>query len=171
LNCAPSTERQLELLGEIRRFISKADGLQTEERDAGQIRILQKADHRFLDIDPANLEEVLFRSDTEGRAFLQINFCTSKKILVTESVIGFKPIPVVDLAASRLPRVVTTLDIASVVDVIQDALHAQDSIDKDVRLLRQVLEAVIAGGESVGFNLREERLWVARLVYTTTTSA
>lgn len=163
MTCALGSEKQQQLLEEVVSFVAQAPGLMTETRNDGRTRIQQRADGKFIDIAPEELEEVLFRSDTEGRLFLQINFATTKKILVTESILGFKPIPVANLDSAKIPKVVTTLDIHSVAEVIQDALHAQDSNAKEVNLLKSVLEAVIAGGESVGFDLSAERKWITRL--------
>lgn len=168
MNVAPSPEKQQELLSEIEVFIARARGLDSQILEGGALRIVQKIDKKSVDLSVKDLEAVLSRSDTEGQEFLQVNFCSGKKILVTNTLIGFKPVPLRGLDLAKLPRVVTTPDILSVFEAIQDALHALDTDVHEVSVLKRVFEAVLAGGESVGFDLSKERLWVARIPSTLT---
>ena len=82
---------------------------------------------------------------------------------MTTTLVGFKPVPLKGLDLSKLPRVVTTPDIESVFEAVQDALHASETDSREVNVLRRVFEAVVAGGESVGFDLAEERAWISRI--------
>jgi len=168
LNVAPSPEKQQELLEEIELFVVRAKGLDHQQLESGSLRITQKIDNKFISLNVKELENVLSRSDTEGKEFLQVNFCSGKKILLTTTLIGFKPIPLRGLDLAKLPRVVTTPDVASVFDAIQDALDAADTDVHEVSVLKRVYEAVLAGGESIGFDLSEERRWVARIPATIT---
>lgn len=163
MNAAPNPEQQRELLSQITAFVSKASGLRMEHTSQDSALITQTMDGKGLAVDISNLEAVLFRSDTEGQEFIQVNFCTGKKILLTSNLIGFKPIAHRGLDLAKLPRVVTTPDVHSVFDAIQDALHAADAEPHEIVVLKRVFEAVIAGGESVGFDLSKERAWLARL--------
>jgi hypothetical protein len=163
LNNSLGTVQQQELMAEIVAFCDRAIGLSAKINEAGVVRITQKADGKSVTLSVTDLDDVLFRSDTEAKEFLQINFASGKKILVTRSLIGFKPLALKGLDNAKLPRVVTTPDVLSVFEAIQDALHADDADEKEVAVLKKVFEAVLAGGESVGFDLATERSWLARI--------
>ncbi len=163
MNCAPNPEKQLELLGEILAFVQATRGLRCAPSDNGRTRITQVLDGKHFEFQTSDLESVLSRTDTEGQDFIQINFCSNKKVLMTTTLVGFKPVPLKGLDLSKLPRVVTTPDIESVFEAVQDALHASENDSHEVSVLKKVFEAVVAGGESVGFDLAEERAWISRI--------
>lgn len=163
MNYAPDFEKQQELLAEIHTFVRRAQGLKGSVLSDGKTRISQSIDDKYLDFDTTDLEGVLSRTDGEGQEFLQVNFCSGKKVLITSTLIGFKPIALKGLDLSKLPRVVTTPDIFSVFEAVQDALHASDTDPREVGVLKKVFESVIAGGESVGFDLSKERTLMARI--------
>lgn len=163
MNYAPTIEQQQELLAEIHSFVQKAQGLKGSVRPDGKTRIAQAIDDKFLEFNAADLEGVLSRADGEGQEFLQVNFCSGKKVLITTTLIGFKPIALKGLDLGKLPKVVTTPDIFSVFEAVQDALHASDTDSREVGVLKKVFESVIAGGESVGFDLTKERSLMARI--------
>ena len=159
----PAPEKQLELLNEILSFVQSTRGLRSSSPKEGRTRITQTLDGKHLEFSTADLESVLNRTDTEGHDFIQINFSNSKKVLMTATLIGFKPVPLKGLDLTKLPRVVTTPDIESVFEAVQDALHATETDSREVSVLKKVFEAVVAGGESVGFDLSTERSWIARI--------
>ena len=159
----PAPEKQLELLTEILAFIQTSRGLRCVTLPEGRTRVTQALDGKHFDFATTDLESVLARTDTEGHDFIQINFAQSKKVLMTATLIGFKPVPLKGLDLTKLPRVVTTPDIESVFEAVQDALHAADTDSREVSVLKKVFEAVVAGGESVGFDLATERAWIARI--------
>lgn len=164
LNCAPNPEKQQELLAEILAFVQSTRGLRSAPTTPdGRTRITQVIDGKNFEFKTADLESVLSRTDTEGQDFIQINFCSAKKVLMTTTLVGFKPVPLKGLDLAKLPRVVTTPDIESVFEAVQDALHANETDAHEVNVLKKVFEAVVAGGESVGFDLAEERAWIARI--------
>lgn len=163
MDCAPNLEKQQELLSEILTFVRKAHGLRGTSSTEGRTKISQKIDNKFLEFATTDLEGVLSRSDTEGQEFLQVNFCSGKKVLITTNLIGFKPLALKGIDLGKLPRVVTTPDVFSVFEAIQDALHAVETDPQEVAVLRKVFEAVLAGGESVGFDLSKEREMLARI--------
>ena len=164
MNCAPNPEKQLELLSEILAFVQTTRGLRSAPADPeGRTRITQVIDGKHFEFLTADLESVLSRTDTEGQDFIQINFCSSKKVLMTKTLVGFKPVPLKGLDLAKLPRVVTTPDIESVFEAVQDAIHASENDSREVSVLKKVFEAVVAGGESVGFDLSVERAWIARI--------
>ncbi len=157
---------QLELLTQIRRFVSRSSGLRETDSAMGCLSVLQVLDGKGIRIAAADLEDVLFRTDVDGQDFIQVNFRTGLKILMTDTLIGFKPTQLVGLDMSRLPKVVTTPDIVSVFEAIQEALHGGEPNDGEVAMLRRVYDAVLAGGESAGFDLKTERAWIRRIPHT-----
>lgn len=143
--------------------MDQASGLCGVKTAEGVLYIEQAGDQKRVLVRLEDLEEVLFRSDTEGRDFIQVNFCSGKKILVTDKLIGFKPVALVGLDLAKLPRVVTTPDVLSVFEAIQDALHASEAQPGEVAALKRVFESVVAGAEAVGFDLSVEKSWVRRI--------
>jgi len=86
-------------------------------------------------------------------SFLQVNFLSGKKILLTENLIGFKPVPSRGLDLSKLPKVVTTPDLLSVVEAIEDSISfavANDELD----VLKRVFDSVLRGAEAWASTLR-----------------
>lgn len=166
-----TTDKQQEFMATIISFVERAKGLACVKESGGAIRIQQKADGKSVAFAPCDIADVLLRSDTEAQQFLQINFSSGKKILVTRTLIGFKPLALKGLDTDKVPRVVTTPDVLSVFEAIQDALHSEDADDREVTVLKKVFEAVLAGGESVGFDLAVERSWLARIPNTLSRTA
>lgn len=163
LNGALNPEKQLELLTEIIAFVQTTRGLKSTRSPRGHTRITQSIDGKHFEFATSDLESVLARTDTEGQDFIQINFCNTKKVLMTTTLIGFKPAPLKGLDLTKLPRVVTTPDIESVFEAVQDALDATETDSREIAVLKKVFEAVVAGGESVGFDLSSERAWISRI--------
>jgi hypothetical protein len=175
LNCVPSSTKQLKLRLEILSFVETSTGLKIANATDDLVRLEQEVDGKAIQIKTSQLDAVLFRSDTEGREFIQVNFSSGHKILITENLIGFKPVAPKGLDSTRIPKVVTTPDILSVFEAIQDTLHGDAPATNeptDIMILRKVYEAVLAGGEAVGFDLAKERSWIARIpAYTSTTAS
>ncbi|MBX7231972.1 MAG: hypothetical protein K1X29_07780 [Bdellovibrionales bacterium] len=127
------------------------------------LKVTQKTDGKSLLISDTDVEEIISRVDSDGQTFLQVNFSSGKKILLTANFIGFKPAQSIGLDMSRLPKVVTTPDLMSVVDAIEENLNSNTPQNEEVEVLRRVFDAVLRGGESVGFDLTSERLWLQRV--------
>jgi hypothetical protein len=164
LDCAPGgTDKQQKYLSDIRTFVDRSRGLTCQASNEHSVTIKQKIDGKTIGLNASNISDVLVRSDGSGEEFLQINFSSGLKILLTEALIGFRPTAPQGLDASRLPRVVTTPDILNVFDAIQDALHIVSTDMHEISVLKKVYEAVIAGGEAVGFDLNRERSWLTRI--------
>lgn len=166
LNCVPGTSKQLKLRLEILGFVEASTGLRMTSPTEEALNLEQEIDGKRIEIQTSQLDDVLFRSDIEGRQFIQVNFSSGHKILITENLIGFKPVAPQGLDSTRIPKVVTTPDIVSIFEAIQDTLHAAtvpNSIPSDLVILRKVFEAVLAGGEAVGFDLATERSWISRI--------
>lgn len=147
----------------ILEFIAKTKGLKAEIKDSGAISVTQDTDGKVFCFDAKDVIEVLQRSDSDNKPFIQINFRNSIKVLLTESLIGFKPVDTFGLDMSRIPKVVTTPDLQSVYEAIEDSLGS-DNHDHEVEILKKVFLAILNGGEKVGFNLQFERQWLNRLM-------
>ncbi len=158
-----SRGNQDEMLTMIRQFVTRASGLRSSDLGPGSARIEQSVDGKGININVSDLEEVLFRTDTDGQSFIQVNFRTGYKVLVTDTLIGFKPAQLTGLDMGKIPKVVTTPDIMSVFEALQEALYSGDPKDEDVSVLRRVFDAVVTGGEAVGFDLKLERSWLGRI--------
>jgi hypothetical protein len=146
----------------IKEFTSKTTGLKSRVNDDEEMQILQHTDGKAISFPIVQLEEVIARVDGEGNAFLQVNFRSGKKILLTENLIGFKPAPAKGLDLGKLPKVVTTPDLISVVEAIEDSLGATTGVE-EVDVLKKVFDSVLRGAEAVGFDLTPERMWLQRL--------
>ena len=163
MNCSPHTPRQKELLQQLLEFVATCQGLATRHLNESEVQMTQLIDGKSVCITASNLEALLMRTDSDGLPFVQINYQSGLKLLVTSGLVGFKPSESPGLDLNRIPRVVTTPDLASIFEAIQDAMHAIDSSADEVRTLRQVFEAVVSGGEAAGFNLATERSWLRRI--------
>ncbi len=142
---------------EIKKFLEAADsGL----RLIGDEHLVQTADGKTLKIIPQSIEAVLKRDDSDGNPFLQVNFVGGYKVLLTKHLIGFKPSEGYGLDETRLPKVVTTPDLLSIIDVIADA---EDFDQTEFDILRKVYLSILDGGEAVGFDLSRERKWLSQL--------
>lgn len=150
-------------LRKIADFISRSSGLKSWAL-GDQLRITQTTDGKSLAFGDTDVDEVIPRLDSDGHPFLQVNFCTGKKILLTNNFIGFKPAQCAGLDMERLPKVVTTPDLISVVEAIEDSMATTTPPNTDeVDVLRRVFDSVLKGAESVGFDLTSERLWLQRI--------
>ena len=108
----------------------------------------------------ASVEEVLVREDSDGRSFLQVNFLDGKKILITEKLVGFKPAETLGLDLRKLPKVVTTPDLVSVLEAIEESVNNYGHRAEEVDVLRRVFDSVLNGAEAVGFEVGAERNWL-----------
>lgn len=148
---------------EIQNFVKSSMGLDIVESPLTDYMVIeQKVDKKRISINSFDLDEVLFREDETGNSFLQVNFLSGKKILITQTLVGFRPLGLFGLDMEKLPKVVTTPDIQSVFEAIQETLECNE-YSEELDVLRKVYDAVVCGGESVGFDLKEERTILARL--------
>jgi len=146
----------------IADFVARSSGLKSWH-SGDKIQIIQTTDGKSLSFADDDVDEVIPRLDSDGHPFLQVNFCTGKKILLTNNFIGFKPAQCVGLDMERLPKVVTTPDLISVVEAIEDTLTSGPPTNDEVDVLKRVFDSVLRGAESVGFDLTSERLWLQRI--------
>lgn len=148
----------------ISDFVEKTSGLRLDVTENTAIQLRQLVDGRTIDFKPALVEEVLERYDAEGLPFLQVNFSDGRKILLTDTLIGFKPGLINGIDLSKMPKVVTTPDLMSVFDAIHDLMsNPDDKSDADLQILRKICESILFGGERTGFDLKREKLWLAAL--------
>lgn len=145
----------------IADFVGDSCGLEMKPSDTGAIAIHQQTDGKILTFIIEEVEEVLERYDSEGRLFLQVNFNDGKKILLTEKLVGFKPVATKGLDLKKLPKVVTTPDLVSVVEAIEESLNSNNPRFEEVEVLRRVFDSVLMGAQDVGFDLEAERAWLS----------
>lgn len=133
--------------------------------------LTQREDSKKMIIDLEQIEKVLVRTDGEGSEFLQINFCYGSKILLTKSLIGFKPSELVGFDLSRIPRVVTTMDLASVSKAIEDLFDIEENSDTkaEIEVLKRVYQSILLGAENVGFKMCAEKKWISSILLTNST--
>lgn len=158
------------LLDIVKSFVGNTSGL-TLKVSGDSILISQKADDKYLTFLEADLSDVLTREDKEGKTFIQVNFRTGRKILLTDSLVGFKPEARTGLDLTRLPRVVTTPDLLSVFEAIEEILNSDTPNDQELEVLREVYYSILCGGEAVGFDLQPEKVWLSRLMTSKQASA
>lgn len=147
---------------QIIRFIDQSPGLELKFVDSQRVGILQTVDNKLFIVDLGELEEVIPRWDENGRMFYQVNFKSNKKILLTESLIGFKPVKSKHLRLD-MPKVVTTSDLLSIFEAIEELAREQHAPASELNMLKLVFDAVVNGGEDVGFDLTAEKTWLLRL--------
>lgn len=157
-----SPDIKYELAEQVETFVGKKSTLKLSWIDKTQMLITQKSDGRIMSIHISEMEEVLVRSDHEGDQFLQINLSFDRKILITKNLIGFKPMTITGLDMNRLPKVVTTVDLVSVLDAIEDLMTSdQQTAMVEIDVLKKVYHAIVSGGEKIGFKLDQEKRWLA----------
>ena len=150
------------VLEDVYAFIKNSTGLSYTDKDS-KISIAQKIDNKSVLFSKNEITEVLSRVDSEGRAFLQLNFKSNKKVLLTDSLIGFKPVEILGLDSTKIPKVVTTPDLLSVFEAIEDSLSSDTTPDSEIEVLKRVYQAILSGAELIGFDLKFERMWLNRI--------
>lgn len=151
-----------EIINEVINFLDCASGF-TYTLDNTNIRISQNEDSKVIVLQFQNIEKVLNRQDFDGSPFLQVNFRGGSKVLITQHLIGFKPTGLVGFDSAKIPKVVTTVDLKSVVCAIEET-YEDDNHQTDVELevLTKVYYSIMLGAEAVGFEMAAERSWYMR---------
>ncbi len=165
------TNSKFEQTQQINEFVAKSSGLKSKLSDAKKLHIHQTTDGKNIVFPIAELEEVISRIDSDGHPFLQVNFLSGKKILLTQNLIGFKPAPSRGLDLGKLPKVVTTPDLLSVVEAIEDTMSTTPAQPEELDVLKKVFDSVLRGAEAVGFDTTPERIWMQGLNKNTKASA
>lgn len=174
MNHTNSNSNSDNILKEISDFIISSSGLKLssdEYNSKGLLNVFQKTDNKQFNLQISDIEEVIQRMDYDGKSFKQINFKTGQKILLTDSLVGFKPGIITGLDLSRLPKVVTTPDLYSVLDAIQDVLSSEAGQEVEVEILRKVFQSIILGASKVGFDMTEEKKILESLPFAKTKMA
>ncbi len=161
---SPTGYKISEMIEEIVTFIESSKGLKVELKESDRINVFQELDGKVFSLQFSELNEVLQRSDSDGKSFIQINFQNGNKVLFTESLVGFKPKETPGLDMSKIPKVVTTPDLVSVFEAIEESMSSDSTPDYELEILRKVFQAILLGGEAAGFDLSFERKWLSRLV-------
>ena len=149
----------------ILNYLNRAKGLVNFGSSPILVKIFQKADGKSLAFEIDDISEVIPRIDSDGNPFLQVNFNSGKKILLTDTLVGFKPAVNSGLDMGKLPSVVTTPDLMSVVEVIEETMSSYRVEPEEIEILRRVFGSVLEGGEAVGFDLSSEKIWLTRLIH------
>lgn len=151
-------------LDSILNYVDSSRGLKAKVGEAGKIQIYQDLDGKVLNFTSQDISEILHRTDADGKPFIQLNLEGSHKVLFTDTLIGFKPVETLGLDTSRIPKVVTTPDLLSVFEAIEESMGAELGADNEVEILKKVYFSILVGGEMVGFDLTFERKWLNRLI-------
>jgi len=131
------------------------------------IELTQSEDQKKIDIDNTQIEKVLTRQDLDGSQFLQINFISGSKILITQSLIGFKPHEMVGFDAARIPKVVTTVDLLSVSKAMEELFDADETPNSkaEIEVLKKVYQSIMIGAENIGFKMSTEKRWFSSVMH------
>jgi hypothetical protein len=131
------------------------------EFDQTSLKITQNEDKKAIAFKFADVEKVLSRTDYDGSQFIQINFHNRTKILITKNLIGFKPLELVGFDPTKIPKVVTTVDLNSVFKAIEDLTDGEDTYQTatELEVLKKVYQSIMLGAEQVGFEMKSEKQW------------
>ncbi len=137
------------------------------------LEIKQAEDDKKINIKKHDIEKVLTRQDLDGSSFLQINFNSGSKILITPSLIGFKPYEMVGFDSQRIPRVVTTVDLVSVSKAIEQLFDSDETPDSraEIEVLKKVYQSIMIGAENIGFQMVQEKKWFCSIMLNPTATA
>ena len=159
-------------MNEIIKFLEKKANYNFSFVD-GTLEIQQIEDNKKINIQQSDIEKVLVRYDLDGSSFLQINFNSGTKILITHSLIGFKPYDMIGFDASRIPRVVTTVDLLSVSKAIEQLFDTDEVADSktEIEVLKKVYQSILIGAENIGFQMKSEKRWFSSMMLNPTAFA
>ena len=130
--------------------------------DEKVLELTQKEDLKKISINFEQIEKVLIRQDVDGTNFLQINFSHGTKILITKALVGSKPNQLVGFDLTRIPRVVTTIDLVSVSKAIEDIFDSEETSESkaEIEILKKVYQSILYGAEGIGFKMQAEKNWL-----------
>lgn len=143
----------------ILSYIDDATGLSLRDKKEDALRLFQSADAQTLKLSVRAIDKVLSRVDGDGKSFLQVNFDDGNKLLLTDTLIGFKPAAHSGLDMSKLPNVVTTPDLIGVLEAVEESVDL-GCTDAEIEVLKKLYYSVIDGAEKVGFDLALEKTWL-----------
>ena len=160
-----STETTSQHINDVVNYL-ESQAQFTFKFDEQLLELTQKEDRKKITIDFANIEKVLIRQDVDGTNFLQVNFTHGTKILITKSLVGFKPTQLIGFDLTRIPRVVTTIDLVSVAKAIEDLFDSEESSDSkaEIEILKKVYQSILFGAEGIGFKMQAEKNWLSSIL-------
>lgn len=129
-----------------------------------KIILQQSEDKKIISIKTSEIEKVLLRVDYDGSQFIQINFNGPLKLLITKNLVGFKPIETIGFDSQKIPKVVTTVDLVSIVSAIEDLYDSEDDQQTltEIEVLKKVFQSILIGAEAIGFDMNAEKIWFSR---------
>ncbi len=148
------------------QFINEVEvlrGLKFEIR-SNLVIIYQLFDGKQLEISKDQILNLIKRSHEKNALFFQINYRDGRKILLTENLIGFKPAAIENLDMMRIPKVVTTPDLKSVIDAIEDECDIGNKGNAKYLELVKVYKSIEKGAENIGINTNNEKLMLSKIV-------
>ncbi len=157
-----SNKGQSDVYNQLVNFLDCANGI-TYTQDNNKIIITQKDDLKIITLNINEIDKIISRKDFDGSEFIQLNFKNETKALVTKQLVGFKPLQVVGFDSAKIPKVVTTVDLKSVLIAIED-LYDEESLNSktELELLKRAYQSILFGAEAVGFSLTDEKEWYFR---------
>lgn len=156
----PSSDTTSQHINEVLNFLESQSQFSYKFVE-NTLELTQKEDSKNMSIDFSSVEKVLDRQDVDGSRFIQVNFTQGSKILITKSLVGFKPIELVGFDLTRIPRVVTTIDLKSVAKAIEDLFDSDETseIKAEIEVLKKVYQSILLGAENIGFKMQAEKVW------------
>ena len=155
-----------ENMNTVINFLEKQSQYTLEFPEENLLSLTQNEDLKKINIKTMLIEKVMVRVDSEANEFLQVNFNHGHKILITKSLVGFKPHELVGFDISRIPRVVTTMDLVSVSKAIEDLFDIEETPDTraEIEVLKRVYQSILVGAENIGFKMCAEKKWISSLL-------
>lgn len=165
----PNEASVVQSVNEIVNFLETTSQLAFTLVEDSHLEIKQSEDGKVLCFDLGGVDKVLLRTDFDGSGFIQINFKDKTKVLVTKSLVGFKPFEITGFDPAKIPKVVTTVDLNSVYKAIEDILDSEDTYQTatELEVLKKVYQSIMLGAEQVGFEMRAEKLWFSSFLLNT----
>ncbi len=160
-----SSESTSQYINEVINFLESQSQFSYQFLE-NTIELTQNEDSKKMTIDFSSVEKVLDRQDVDGSRFIQINFLQGSKILITKSLVGFKPIELLGFDLNRIPRVVTTIDLKSVSKAIEDLFDSEDNSETttEIEVLKKVYQSILFGAEDIGFKMQAEKKWFSSIL-------
>ena len=130
------------------------------------LELTQREDSKKISIEFNQIEKVLTRQDVDDSKFLQINFKSGTKILITKNLVGFKPNQLIGFDLTKIPRVVTTIDLVGVAKAIEDLFDSEETYETqtEIEILKKVYQSILYGAENVGFKMQAEKTWLTSVM-------
>ncbi len=151
---------QTEYMDAILHFLESQTNFKFQMNDFDLI-ITQKEDSKIIRLSMVNVERVIDRVDYDGAQFIQVNFESGLKVLITRNLVGFKPYEVAGFDTTKIPKVVTTVDLGSITKAIEDLAETADTVESftEMEVLKKVYQSILFGAVAVGFEMNQEKNW------------